>query len=512
MLHASLSALLGSLFVLLAGANVWGMLHESRAARGHAIGARMIWAHRIGGYTCVLLFCAMCFFMALRLKGVSEELPLRIVLHVLLALLLAPILLVKVLIARYYKQYSAALLPLGVTIFALSFALVSMNLLPYVLGRAQREGAPAALSSGFLLALCIGVGFLLVRRPRRRTLAVSTESKRIRLQLARIDVQSHDAKTLRFLVDGAPLSARPGQFLTFQWRIDGVLVPRSYSICSSPAQTAYVEITPKRVPNGRVSSFLNERAGVGLAVEATGPFGQFCFDEGRHRRVVMIAGGSGITPMMSMLRYMDDRCLRIPALLLYCVRTRNDLMFDDELRDLSRRLQNFRMVVVLSRPDSTWNGPRGRLSRDVIAAHVDDVPASTLFLCGPPPFMESVEAILRSLDVAPESIKRENFGATPTSEGTTGPSAPPLQGRVEFSRSRKVCGVAPGQTLLEVAEMHGVRIAFGCREGRCGTCRTKLLDGDVAMDAEEGLEPSDRAQGHILMCVARPRGDVRVDA
>jgi len=531
MLHASLSAFLGSLFVLLAGANVWGMLHASRGSKSHVISTRLIWAHRIGGYTFVLLFCSMFFFMALRVKGVTEELPPRIILHILLALLLIPILLVKVLIARYYKQYSAALLPLGVTIFALSFALVSMNLVPYLLGRAGSEGAPASLSSGFLLTVCIGLGFLLLRGPRQRTQAGSKHPvaaltappsqaqigrprpTRIRLQLARIDVQTHDTKTLRFLpVDGARLLARPGQFLTFQWRIDRMLVPRSYSICSSPTQTAYVEITPKRVPNGYVSSFLNEHAAVGLVVEASGPFGQFYFDVERHRHVVLIAGGSGITPMMSMLRYIDDRCLDTPVVLLYCVRTRNDIIFADDLREMRRRLQNFRMVLMLSQPDGAWNGARGRLSRDLIAAHVEDLRAATVFLCGPRPFMESVEEMLQSLDVEPESVKRECFGATATSGSMIATGAPPSQGRVEFSRSGKVCSVAPGQTLLEVAELHGVEIPFGCRQGRCGTCLTKLLDGDVAMDIEEGLASSDKAEGYILMCVARPCGHVKLDA
>src|SRR5262245_3129151 len=128
MLHASMSESLASLFVVLAGANVWVMLHLSRQSADHASRARLIGAHRIGGYTFVLLFCALFYFMTLRLKGVTDELPPRLTVHIILALLLVPILLVKVLIARYYKQYSSALLPLGVTIFVLSFALVSMNL------------------------------------------------------------------------------------------------------------------------------------------------------------------------------------------------------------------------------------------------------------------------------------------------------------------------------------------------------------------------------------------------
>ncbi len=469
MLHASLSASLGSLFVLLASANVWVMLHASSRSKDHAAHARLMRAHRVGGYAFILLFCVFFYFMALRIKGVSDELPPRLTFHLILALLLIPILLVKVLIARYYRHYSSALLFLGVTIFALSFALVAMNLVPYLLGRAASAGAPAPVSLGFILTVCGGLGFLLLHRPRQRTLAGarvtpndSTDgltadgspseirrrrSPSLRLQLARIDVQTHDTKTLRFLV-AAPdrLSARPGQFLTFQWQIDGKVVPRSYSISSSPTQSAYVEITPKRVRDRYVSAFLNDRAAVGLEVEAKGPFGQFYFDEVRHPRIVLLAGGSGITPMMSMLRYIDDRCLQTSVTLIYCVRTRRDVIFEPELRRLRRRLNEFRLVVVLSQPDAGWNGPRGRVSRDLIATHVDDLRSSTVFLCGPPAFMESMQGMLTSLAVRPECINRESFGYTRSSGGAALEAAPQLPGTVEFVRAGKVCDVPPGKT------------------------------------------------------------------
>src|SRR6266403_5917456 len=214
MLHASLSAFLRSLFVLLAGANVWVMLHASSRSKDPAAHARLMWAHRLGGYTFILLFCVFFYFMALRIKGSSDELPPRLTFHVILALLLIPILLVKVLIARYYRHYSSALLFLGVTIFALSFALVAMNLVLYLLGRAASTGAPASLSLGFFLTVCSGLGFLLLRRPRQPTPAGSRatpsdttdgltadasrpeirrrRSSSLRLQLARIDVQTHN--------------------------------------------------------------------------------------------------------------------------------------------------------------------------------------------------------------------------------------------------------------------------------------------------------------------------------
>src|SRR5215471_20671526 len=103
-----MSVYLASLFVLVAGANVWVMLRASRPT-GQPLATRLVWAHRIGGYAFVFLFCAMCFLMALRLKGVSDELPARVTIHIVLVLLLAPLLLVKILIARHYRQYTAAL-------------------------------------------------------------------------------------------------------------------------------------------------------------------------------------------------------------------------------------------------------------------------------------------------------------------------------------------------------------------------------------------------------------------
>jgi ferredoxin-NADP reductase len=251
---------------------------------------------------------------------------------------------------------------------------------------------------------------------------------------------------------------------------------------------------------------------VGLEVEARGPFGQFYFDEGRHQRIVLLAGGSGITPMMSMLRYIDDRCLRTSVTLIYCVRTRRDVVFEPELTRLRRRLREFRLILVLSQPDAGWNGPRGRVSRDLIATHVDDLGSSTIFLCGPPAFMESMQGMLTSLAVRPECINRESFGYTRTIGGAALEAAPPVQGTVAFARSGKVCDVPPGKTLLEVAEMHGVGIPAGCRQGRCGTCITKLLQGDVQMDSEDGLAAGEKAEGYILMCVARPRGHVEVEA
>jgi ferredoxin-NADP reductase len=248
-----------------------------------------------------------------------------------------------------------------------------------------------------------------------------------------------------------------------------------------------------------------------MTVEAHGPFGRFCLDESKHQNVLLLAAGSGITPMMAMLRYMDDLCLETTATLLYSVRTASDILFESELEQLRSRLKNFQYHVLLSQPHAEWPGPRGRVSREFIENTVQDIASRDCFLCGPPGFMDASRTILMGLGVKPERILQESFGSSapknpqPVSAAETGVI-------VEFARSGRTCAVRSGQTLLETAEEHGIGIPSSCRQGQCGTCKTKLLGGKVRMDAEEGLDPDSRAQGFVLTCVGHADGAVKLDA
>jgi glycine betaine catabolism B len=256
---------------------------------------------------------------------------------------------------------------------------------------------------------------------------------------------------------------------------------------------------------------LNDRASVGMTVEAHGPFGQFYFDESKHHNVVLIAAGSGITPMMAMLRYIDDLCVPTTATLLYCVRTSGDIMFESELEQLrsGRKLQYH---VVLSEPHAEWSGPRGHINREFIEDTVKDLTSSDFFLCGPPPFMDASRAILTGLGVEPERIMQESFGG-PVQKNAHAETLALEEGvAVEFGRSGKTCTARSGQTLLEAAEEHGVGIPSSCRQGQCGTCKTKLLAGNVRMDTEAGLDPYWRAQGFVLTCVGHADSPVKLDA
>jgi len=186
-------------------------------------------------------------------------------------------------------------------------------------------------------------------------------------------------------------------------------------------------------------------------------------------------------------------------------------MFESELEQLRSR-QMLQYHVVLSEPPDDWHGRRGHISREFVKDTIKDLTSSDFFLCGPPLFMEASRAILMGLGVEPKRIMQESFGG-PFPKNDQADGVAPEQGMVvEFGRSGKTSTVRGGQTLLEAAEEHGVGIPSSCRQGQCGTCKAKLLAGNVRMDTELGLDPYWRAQGFVLTCVGHADGSVKLDA
>src|SRR3984957_18406614 len=522
----------GVAFVTLAAINVVVMLEASQPSRSATTRNRLVAFHRAGGYLFVILLCIMAYSMSQRLVGVgiSGHLPTHLVLHIALVLVLVPVLLLKILIARRYKHSHSSLKVLGMAIFVISFVLVALPTLSELLRSANPGSLGLRLVTSLVVAVCLVQCALVFRKRRQPRASVESSgdpeiSMRLtpltnhenakspmHLLLSQTEQQTHDTKTLRFQVlDERLLCAKPGQFLTFQWTIEGQRVTRSYAISSSPVHENYVEITPKRTENGCVSIFLNERAMPGLAVEASGPYGRFYFDETLHKSIVLIAAGSGITPMISMLRYIDDLELAIPVTLLYCVRTSADIIFENELARLGRSLPNFKHEVFLSRPVPTLKVRSGRLTEGFVSEKVTDLASHTFFLCGPKGFMDNARQILSTLGVNQDRILQESFG-----EGKPSTESRPLEaGTVEtvvFLHSEKICRVSSGSTLLDLAERNGVQIPFGCRQGQCGTCATRVLSGTVRMDVEGGLTAEQENAGYVLPCVSRAEGTVVLSA
>ena len=320
----------------------------------------------------------------------------------------------------------ALLCALGITIYSVAFTLVTINVAVQFLRSASVGKVPLWISLILVFAVVLIGGLAFASRQRSREPHTNTntvfsvkqarknsavERDPLTLTLARRERQSRDAIILRFLLpSGRRLEARPGQFLRFEWFIDGKIVHRSYSICSSPTQSSYIEIMAKRMPNGRVSQFLNDRAAPGLMVRAHGPYGQFYFDQNKHDHMVLIAGGSGITPMMSIIRYLRDLCIASPCTLIYCVRSENDLAFDAELCALAEQMTSLRYVPVVSMAGQDWMGRTGRLQREILEAEIGKPLASTYFLCGPTGFMKLARTLLQAMSVHSSQILQESFG------------------------------------------------------------------------------------------------------
>ena len=344
-----------------------------------------------------------------------------------------------------------------------------------------------------------------------------------RLRVARVFQETPDVKTFRLMnpLGGVlPFTFLPGQFITLTVVTDGKQVKRTYTIASSPTQRDFVEVTVKHEAGGVVSGYLHDAVKQGDLLDCAGPSGSFVFTGRECKCILLIGGGVGITPLMSVIRYLTDRAWEGDIYLLYGVHAPGDIIFREELEYLARRHPNFRVVVTVSHPEGTdWAGPKGRITKEFIAQSVPDLSSRYVHLCGPVPLMEAVKRELAELGVPADRIKTEAFGPVlGRPEPGVVVSQPQVAGTsvllptVTFARSHKAAPLPPEKTVLDVADEAGVQIDNSCRVGTCGTCRVKLLSGAVTMAVEDGLEPGDREKNIVLACQAKATGDVSVEA
>ena len=343
------------------------------------------------------------------------------------------------------------------------------------------------------------------------------------LVLARIFQETHDVKTFRFVSpDGGPLPFEhiAGQYLNLALTIDGKRVNRSYTIASSPTRRAYCEISVKRAADGYGSHHLHDTWKEGSRIKVSAPSGKFFFAGHESERVVLVGGGIGITPMMSVVRSLTDRGWTGEIYLLFSVRFVKDVVFRDELDYLQKRFPNLHVLVTISGdPDTAWDGARGNITRELVETFVPDLKHGPIMLCGPDRMMTAMRALFVGMGVPDAEVHQEAFvsppavvdTALPTGEVPDEPLPDGAVANVTFKRAGKSAELAE-LTVLEAAEEAGVAIPFECRSGICGQCKTHLVSGRVRMEVQDALSASDRSKGLILACQARAVRDVVVDA
>jgi ferredoxin-NADP reductase/anaerobic selenocysteine-containing dehydrogenase len=338
------------------------------------------------------------------------------------------------------------------------------------------------------------------------------------LHITEVIQETHDVYTYR--LQGDPLCHfryLPGQFCSVVLNIDGKKVVRSYSISSTPTRPFILEITVKRVPGGLASNWMADNLKPGAVLHVSGPKGRFTLIPGRvPRKLLFLGAGSGLTPLMSMARWLCDLGADVDVKFFNSVRSPNDIIFRKELELLTSRHCIFAPIIISSTRTTgqEWMGLEGRISRHVLDLAVPDIHERHIYMCGPNGFMESAKSILSQMEFDPAKIHLESFGGarTPSSSGLEpADDAEAKKFEITFARTGKVAFASGSTNLLEFIEVQDVDINYGCRSGSCGDCKVRVLKGDVTMSCDDGLDAEDKANGYVLSCVATLKSDCTLD-
>ena len=328
-----------------------------------------------------------------------------------------------------------------------------------------------------------------------------------------IQINPH-AKTFRLVSKEGLLPVfQSGQYINIFVEIDGVLTSRPYSISSSSKQGAYYEITIARIASGFVSDYFLDKVKVGDEFTANGPAGTFHYNPVFHKKSsVFIAGGSGITPFMSMTREILESGLDREIHLIYGCRNEDVIFFKDELEHMAKNYKNFNYSIVLSEPPKGYTGLTGFVDAKCIKNLIENIQDHTYYICGPHIMNDFVEEALLSIGIEPRMIRKEMFGARQDIENEPGwPSD--LTGKETFSitiNNDKKIPALSGESLLTSLERAGVRVKVCCRSGECSLCRVQLVSGKVFMPRGVLLRHADEKFGYIHSCKAYPISDLEI--
>ena len=324
---------------------------------------------------------------------------------------------------------------------------------------------------------------------------------------------THDVRSF-VLRPAEPAAYRfqPGQHLTLSVEVDGQPVSRCYTIASSPWQPDELTITVKRVPGGLVSNWLHDHLRPGDPVVVDGPLGRFSTAHHPAERYLFLSAGSGVTPLMSMLRTIHAAREPVDVVFVHHARTPADIIFRDELSVIEAEHPGVWVVVVCEddAEHERWTGPRGRVTLPMLLGVAPDLVDREVFTCGPGPYMKAVRRFLAQAGADPDRCHEESFDLT-------APAAPALTSTgatymVELRRSGRTVECDEGTSLLAATAQSGLSLPSSCQEGMCGTCKTTLLSGRVEMNHAGGIRPREIAQDKILLCCSTPCEDLVLDA
>jgi ring-1,2-phenylacetyl-CoA epoxidase subunit PaaE len=343
------------------------------------------------------------------------------------------------------------------------------------------------------------------------------------LRVKEVRKETEDTNTLIFDTPEKPLEYKPGQFLTLILPEKDKEVRRSYSLCTSPFLDKDPAITVKRVEAGAISNYLNDHMKIGDVFDVMAPAGHFVpeLDKNHAKKYVLFAAGSGITPIMSILKSILAVEHTSHVHLVYQNRNEQSIIFREELEKISEKYKtHFHLLNVLSQPAADWKVYTGRMDTAMVSDILMDISDNKVasceyFLCGPVGFMQTIFDALIDFEVPEKQIHKESFYSGEL-------KAKEKEKPAEVKESIMVTIILDGEeyevdvpsdkTILDAALDQDIDMPFSCQNGLCTACRGKLLAGNVTMEEEDGLSEEEINEGYILNCVGRPDGPgVRIE-
>lgn len=341
------------------------------------------------------------------------------------------------------------------------------------------------------------------------------------LQVIGIADEAPDVRTFTFRSDNQTwFRYKPGQFITLELPVGGEPLLRTYTLSSSPSRPFSIAVTVKAQAGSTGTRWMLDHLQRGDHVRAYGPAGDFSHHDHPAAKYLFISAGSGVTPMMSMLRWLNDCAPWTDIAFVNCARRPEEIIFRKELKLLGSRMPGLSLGFLIEERSSreSWFGHMGRIDAVRLPLLSPDFREREIFCCGPEPFMRAVREMLETAGFDMAHFHQESFAApvadpvpapfTEDCDAAAGESVLP----VRFAVSDIDGECVAGQTLLQTARASGVRIPAACEFGLCGTCKVKKVSGTVEMNHNGGILDHEIEEGFILACCSKPLSALEIEA
>jgi ferredoxin-NADP reductase len=322
--------------------------------------------------------------------------------------------------------------------------------------------------------------------------------------------EAPNVKTFKFTaVDGSWFRYAAGQFVTLEVPTPGQPVYRTYTLSSTPTRPQLASITVKSQAASIGTRWLLDNLQVGDVLKAIGPAGEFCLPAKREK-LLFISAGSGITPMMSMTRFLLDRAEPVDIHFVHFGRSPEELLFHAELTEISRSWKRLKLVWSVEMPGAgEWLGLNGRIDQLSLDALCSDVAEREVFCCGPAPFMKATREAVQARAGSLARYHEESFQSeapAPVATPSPAPAGDVATDRAEihFTRSGRTAQCNFDTPILEAARSVGIAIPYACSMGLCGTCKVMTGGGLLRVDHNGGITDGELQEGYVLACCSRP--------